>query len=271
MTRYGKFVIPASDIRRIDFGFRILDDDAQKLKAALEALSNDNFQKRETAAQELISLGRSAYPALQKAAKGRDLDMTQRIDKIMKEISRKVPSDQLKFADEDVIHTAAATLRGKITVETLKVRAAVLGELPLPLAHLRQVRAATERRVVRIEPDGKQPWVETEVELPANSRFSIKASGSIEININGRGGSAGPQGSRELAQIVNSNVGHSVSTPVGLLQARIKGASKSTEFTPGDRHEGTTVEGGKLSFRIYTGGPHEFPLSGGYHIEVEIE
>ncbi len=273
MTRYGKFVIPSQDIRRVEFGFRLLDEDRRVLDQALQQLKRDNYEQRETAARSLLGLGRSAYPALSKAVKSDsfDLDSKHRIDTVLQEIRNVTPSDQLKFPEEDLIQTADATLKGKITSDSLKARATVLGDLQLPLAKLRGVRASVGYRMVRIEPAGMEPWMETSVEIPPGARVNFKVTGMIQFDVGGRKMSTGPQGSAELQRVVNDKVPHDVRSPVGTLHGRLTREGKHSDFSIGEHLDTVTTDGGRLSLRIYVGGPHDFPMSGSYQVEIELE
>jgi hypothetical protein len=240
----------------------------------MQRINRNDFAQREEATRDLVALGRSAYPALLKASKAEsiELESKQRFEKVLQEIRKHIPNDQLKFADEDTVQTAAAILKGKITVNTLKIHAAVLGDLQLPLANLRSVRNMARVRLVRIEAAaGMEPWIETDLELQPGTRFRIKVSGTIGMVVGGQSHSTGPQGSQELQRIVNSNVGHTVHSPVGALQGRLMREGKAAVFPIGERYETVTAEGGRLSLLIYMGGPHQFAVSGGYQLEIEVE
>jgi hypothetical protein len=273
MTRYGKFVIPSEDIRRVEFGFRLVDEDRRILDQALQQLMKDNYEQRETATRSLQGLGRAAYPALLKAVKSEtfDLDAKHRIDNVMQEIRKVTPSDQLKFPEEDMVHTPDAILKGKITTDTLKARAGVLGDLQLPLAKLRAVRASVGYRMVRIEPGGTEPWVETDIEIPGGARVNMKVTGTIQFDVAGRKISTGPQGSAELQRVVNDKVPHDVRSPVGTLHGRLSRDGKHSDFSIGEHLNTVSADGGRLSLRIYVGGPHDFPMVGSYQVEIELE
>jgi hypothetical protein len=142
VTKLGKLTVPTTEIRRVEFGFRVPEEAAGKVERALKELQSDSFPKREAAAGELAALGRLAYPALLKAAKGADLETTRRIEQIVKEIQKKVPAEQLNVNQQDVIQTADLVLTGQITTKTFKARAEHLGELQLQIASMRTLKAA---------------------------------------------------------------------------------------------------------------------------------
>src|SRR6266545_4373311 len=82
-TKLGKIAIPANEVRRIDFGFRLSDEDTKKLEKALRDLNSDKFQTREAATKTLISMGRLAYPAVVENSKNADLEMAKRVEIIL--------------------------------------------------------------------------------------------------------------------------------------------------------------------------------------------
>ena len=55
-TRYGKLVIPVTEIRRIEPGFRFPDGSEIKVEKAIEALASPVFAEREDAEQALVKL-----------------------------------------------------------------------------------------------------------------------------------------------------------------------------------------------------------------------
>ena len=57
-TKYGKLTIPAADVQRIEFAFRLPDDLARKVAAAVKRLGDARFEEREAASKELRLLTR---------------------------------------------------------------------------------------------------------------------------------------------------------------------------------------------------------------------
>jgi hypothetical protein len=72
MTRYGKLTVPMSEIRRIEFAFRLPEETMQKVAALVKDLGHDLHARREEASKELVALGAAAMPALLAAAKNGD-------------------------------------------------------------------------------------------------------------------------------------------------------------------------------------------------------
>jgi thiol-disulfide isomerase/thioredoxin len=136
-TKYGRLVIPVADIERIEFAFRLPEDVAQKIAAAVGRLANDAFEERETASKELREIGARAYPALQVASKTSDAEVARRAALLMSEIRAKASADDLKFPKKDRVQTADITASGRITSEALRVQTWFFGEADLKLVGLR--------------------------------------------------------------------------------------------------------------------------------------
>src|SRR5262249_11382041 len=109
------------------------------------------------------------------------------------------------------------------------------------------------------------------VEIPAGARANIKVTGNVQIEVGGQKHTVGPEGNQQLMQIINGQVPHNVAMPIGLVHGRLTHDRKNSEFRIGNRYETSGSPGGKLSLRIYVGGPHQFALSGEYQVEIEVE
>src|SRR5262245_40083043 len=55
-TKLGKLSIPASEVRRIDFAFRLSADDAKAIEQALKDLASDKHANREVATKTLTKM-----------------------------------------------------------------------------------------------------------------------------------------------------------------------------------------------------------------------
>jgi hypothetical protein len=135
-TKYGKLTIPAADIERIDFAFRLPEEVAKRIAAAVERLGNEAFEVREGASRDLLEIGVRAYPALEIAAKDSDAEASRRAALLLKDIRARAPADHLRFLKMDHIQTTELTANGRITSEVLRVRDARLGTTDLKLADL---------------------------------------------------------------------------------------------------------------------------------------
>jgi len=74
-TRYGKLTVPIKDIRRVEFGFRLSAETARQIEESVQALGSKDFRQREAATKTLAELGAKAWPAVQKAAQSKDMEV----------------------------------------------------------------------------------------------------------------------------------------------------------------------------------------------------
>jgi hypothetical protein len=268
-TPYGKMLIPAKEVRRIELGFRVPAEAAPKLEKALKNLTSDNFQAREAASQELIALGRLAFPSLQRMLKDKDLDTTQRIEKAIEEIRRKVPFDQLRETEEDLVTTKEATVRGRLLTNVFKGKAEHFGELTLPVAHVRELWAASGTTLVTVEPKN-EGWVDTGVTVPNGSRLVLKATGRLTFELGDRKASSGPQGNTELRELIDRRGGgNNVGPAPGMLLGRV--SLEGAELHVGARYDDLIERGGRLYLRISTGRQKNIPVTGNYLVEIDTD
>jgi hypothetical protein len=139
-TRYGKVVVPAKDIRYIDFATRIPDRTARRLVAAVAKLGSPKFAGRQAGSAELLELREKAYTALLKAARHKDLEVARRADALLKQLREQVPADQLIFRKDDVIHTVDSCITGRIDGESIKALTFQFGEVGLKPGHMRSLQ-----------------------------------------------------------------------------------------------------------------------------------
>jgi len=143
-TRYGKLTVPVKDIRRIEFGFRLSAEMAKQVEEGVQALGSKDFRQRETASKQLAQLGARAWPALQKAAQSKDMEVSRRAQAIVQQIQQTVPADQLQIKPDDTIVTADCVLVGRVANEALKARTKTLGEMSFKLTDLRSLHGPTD-------------------------------------------------------------------------------------------------------------------------------
>jgi hypothetical protein len=154
-TPYGKLLIPAADIRRIDFATRVPDDITKKIGAAVANLGSPDFKTREAASAELKALGAPTYPALQKAAKSTDPEVVRRAEELLAKVREEAPEEQLEVRPHDVIYTEHSKIAGRIPAAALKVITTQFGEQPMKLADVRCLSvpgAESEAAPVAVEP-----------------------------------------------------------------------------------------------------------------------
>ena len=78
VTDYGKLLVPARDIRAIEFGIHATAAEKRKLDEAIERLGSASHSERETAGQDLVAMGPLAYLRALAACKAKDLEVSRR-------------------------------------------------------------------------------------------------------------------------------------------------------------------------------------------------
>ncbi len=186
-TKLGKITVPAAEIQRIDLGFRLNEDDAKKVETALRDLGSDKYPTREAASKTLLSMGKLAYPGLLGQRKNGDLELTRRIDQLLKDIQARVPAEGLHTRRTDIVRTSDSTVSGQITSPHLRVKCEIFGEVKIPLWRLRDVRSLSANSDVLIAVDAgkygnRTSWMETEYEVTLGSKIEFSVSGAINLD-----------------------------------------------------------------------------------------
>lgn len=155
ITPYGKLLIPISDIERIEVAFRLPDEVAKRVEAAVADLGKADFPRREAATSELRRLSLRAYPALLKAEKSHDAEVARRVRELLEKIREEVPEERLEVRSQDVIYTADSKFTGRISAASLKVDTFQFGEQQLKLSDVRELRSpsAVEPQAMNALPD----------------------------------------------------------------------------------------------------------------------
>jgi hypothetical protein len=271
-TKLGKISIPAGEVRRIDFGFRLSEEDAKKLDQALRDLGSEKFQAREAARKTLIAMGRLAYPALVDIAKGADLESARRTEGILKELRARVPAERLQTRRTDVVRTSDSVVTGRITSTELRVRCDLFGEVKLPVLQLREVRSLLPGSDLTVAVDAgkygnKSSWMETEFEVTLGTRLEITATGEIDLdpgNTLGNNVTRGirPEGTRQLT------------SGEGFVPGQIVGriGSDGPTFVIGPRYSGSPEREAKLDLRIVTiEHANNIRAAGSYQVRISAE
>src|SRR5437899_8965901 len=143
-TRYGKLTVPIKDIRRVEFGFRLSAETARPVEESVQALGSKDFRQREAATKTLTELGARAWPAVQKAAQSKDMEVSRRAQAIVQQIQQTVSADQLQIKPDDTITTADCVLVGRVSNDVLKARTKTLGDMSFKLTDLRSLHSLAD-------------------------------------------------------------------------------------------------------------------------------
>ncbi len=261
MTAYGKLVVPQKDIRLIEFGVHLTDDERQKTEDAVTRLSSNAFADRETAVRDLVELGPRAYARLHRVAANGDAEATKRADLAIRRIRENVHPRLLRTRDDDVVRTVKFAIVGRIVNPTLKAKAEEFGELELRPAKLLAIRwlAAEASKEVTVDAatfgsQGGQKWMETGIRVGPHMGLKVTAMGQVDLWPQQPGQyMAGPDGNNggggRGMMMVNQPVRIGKATGAGgELLGRI--GADGVPFVIGARHTQTPKDAGVLYLQI---------------------
>jgi hypothetical protein len=155
ITPYGKLLIPIAKIRSIDFATRIPDADARRAAAAVADLGSKQYRVRRAAEKELEKLGAKAVPALHRALRAKDVEVTVRARVVLNRLRQRLSEDQLEDRPHDVIRTAESRIAGRIEGDSLKASplSAKGSAKLLPLSDLRTLAVGIDPRTLNAAPN----------------------------------------------------------------------------------------------------------------------
>jgi hypothetical protein len=269
-TRFGKLTVPASEVRRIEFGLRIPPEAAKKIETAIANLGSGDFKEREKASQELLTLKELGYAAVQKASKDADLEVAKRAKEILTKLREVVPTERLLRRETDVIYTDDFTIPGRIDASVFKVRQVYFGAMEVRLADLRGLRSLASGRTTEVVVDGtkyagvQEAWLDTKILFTEGAPVGLTAEGEIDLyplmgSLNSYiFGPAGPK--RAPPDGIPAK-----DPPAGALLGRIGETGKV--FIVGEKYEGMAPATGRLFLRI-VGSPWSVACAGKYTVKV---
>jgi hypothetical protein len=284
-TRYGKLVVPVEEMRRIELGLRIPEATAKRIETAIAALGNANFQKREAAGAELVSLRELAYPALQRAARSKDPEVTRRAEQAIKSLAEKIPADKLHLPQHDTVVTSEFTIVGQVESAKLKARSSYFGETSLNLGQIRSVRWLANGRESKLVVDAaryggqQEVWLDTNIEIRPGMSLQISATGNVDLMPNQPGNMVvnadglnqrGAANFANVAQMAVKGRGGRVAPQqvYGSLVGRIGDHGRT--FLVGSKYESPVAEDGKLYLRIMPS-PYGTESTGTYDVHVNSD
>ena len=177
-TRYGRLLVPAGDIRYIDFATRIPKRVLRRVETAVTNLGNRKYTVRQTAGAELLELREKSYPALLRAAKHKDLEVARWAGELLKQLNEEIPADQLVIRKDDVVWTVDSCVTGRIDDEGIKASTYQFGELQLKPDHMRSLQF--------IGVDSDPSHVET-LRGPIGKSYRFKITGAEDGPVFGHG------------------------------------------------------------------------------------
>jgi len=272
VTKYGKLLVPASDIRDIDVGFHLPEGVPEQIEKALTRLNGKSFKDRDAAVNELVELGPYAYPALKQAATSKEPEVAQRAQVALKRIEGKVPNDLLRVPVNDRIITTEFAITGRIVSPTIKAKTPYFGELALKLPELRSIRWLSGQSTASVAIDSAKyasnvQWLDTGVTLDGTTALTILATGQIDLRNDGTGDYVcGPTGTRGggiagFAGGKGKKGGAASLQYAGSLIGRI--GEDGATFYVGANYQTTRAPAGKLYLQIVPASPAMAAFGGG--------
>jgi hypothetical protein len=267
MTKYGKLTIPVAEIRRVDFGLHLPEGVGRKIDDCIRLLGSETFRDRDEAARELVVLGSTAYPFLQRASRSPDLEVAQRVSHVIKKISDKVPVENIRTKEEDVILTKEFTVVGRIVSPTLRANSTHFGELNLKLSDLRTMHLRNSQTDLELTVDASRygsntdQWMDTGVTVDRSLRLVVTAEGQVDLWPMAPGQyMTTPKG--------YTTTGKGGTHMAGSLIGKIGETGKL--FFVGERFDGSPGEEGRLFVHIVPS-PWNNASSGSYRVRVHVD
>jgi hypothetical protein len=269
-TRYGKLTVPASDVRRLEFGFRYPDGVEAKVNKAIEELGATEFRDREEAEQRLAGIGLHAIPELRRALRSDNPEVVRRAGSVLKNLEAKLGADKSELRDYDTIETPEFTVKGRIDLGVLKVRTKFFGEATLRITDIRVFRGVGLVNNTDFVLDAglyakmtQNQWMETNIEVSNGQQVDIAVSGQIDQWPQGPGQyMCGPGG------LPNHPGVRGTQFSPGSVIGRI--GPSGTPFAVGASFKGKAGESGKLYLRVAPS-PWNCDSSGSYKVKVTVE
>ena len=266
-TKYGKLLIPLSEIRKVEFGLHVPPEVNQQITQSIKRLASDVYKERDGASKELVQVGHFAFPSLQKASRSSDQEVSYRAASLIKQISERTSPELLKMREEDVIQTVEFTVTGKITSQTIKANSPHFGDVALKLSELRtmQVRQHGGKSDLVLDAakvgSALDQWCDTGIIVDAAQRVLITGEGQVDLWPQGPGQYlAAPKG--------YNTAGKGGQFMAGALVGKIGENGKA--FYVGDRFEGAANEEGKLYLQIVPS-PWNNESTGNYRVRVQTD
>ena len=185
-TNFGPLVIPVKDVRKMEVGTRITDDELKQVLSAIAKLTDADRKTRLLGREAVLALAAKALPSVRRAKKeiidpeilAGVVDVESRIVSSLREKGDK------EIADRDTIQTDGSTFVGIIVASHLKVLTGPFGEQKLKVSDIRSGRslsgepAEDEGELVNLPPNGMQTF-----QGQFGKVYRIRVTGVINGNV----------------------------------------------------------------------------------------
>jgi hypothetical protein len=181
---YGELSIPVAEIQAITFATRHSAEQHKQIEGLIFELGSRDFAAREKAERKLLALGAKAHGALVRTTKHPDLEVAQRAQALVHQLTARLTPEELEVREFDVITTAHSTISGRILLEAIPVQTTQFGQQSLRIADLRRLQSAAIASPIdeptEVLPDpGNLVGLQSEV----GKTFAFKVTGSADRSI----------------------------------------------------------------------------------------
>ena len=95
--------VPLQEVRRIRLRPRLSDEMQKRIAQTIAALGSTTYARREAAVPKLRAMGVRSLPQLRKATKSSNAEIRQRAAKLVEEMEKQIPEEQLELIEHDII------------------------------------------------------------------------------------------------------------------------------------------------------------------------
>jgi hypothetical protein len=142
-TSFGPLVIPVKDVRRLEVGARLSEDELKQVQKAIADLTSENRKDRVAGREAAIALGGKALSAIRRAKRGvTDPEIAAGLSDVETRVASLLrDKNEKEFADRDTIQTEGSTFVGVLAASHLKVLTGPFGEQKLKVSDVRSARS----------------------------------------------------------------------------------------------------------------------------------
>lgn len=252
-TKYGKLIVPWSDVRSVTFGVRPSPGTAERITKAIAGLASSSHKERDQATSDLKSIGELAVPQIRGHITD-DSEVRKRLDMIVEDIVRR--GGKLDNQTTDLVETDETPIRGAVSATKFSIKSKEIGTIDV--ARESMVGIYRVRQMSFMVPASGE-WIKTDLMAVRGDRLQFKADGQVDLWPQEAGKYlCGPNG----YSVNDSNSGY----PAGCLVFKV---GVDTTFSKvGEESQFQQTHGGTIYFKVIPS-PWNTASVGGYRVTVK--
>lgn len=189
-TSFGQLVIPVKDVRKIEIGSRMSEEEIKAVNSAISKLIDADRKTRLLGREAVIAIDWKALPALRRTKKTiTDPEILAGINDVESRlVSTLKEKGEKEIADRDTIQTDGSTFVGTIAASHLKILTGPFGEQKIKVSDIRSGRSLSadtnddEGELISLPPNGM-----TMFQGQIGKVYRIRITGTNNGNIWGTG------------------------------------------------------------------------------------